>query len=121
MARVVIPTNPEKVLALADNVLAKHGADGASSPLNAMQDNNWAENGPKVEQARTFNAQAKELERQVESLYRQRDTLLTDVKSSLRSSSKMLMGIHSKNPKKLGEWGFDVHDTVSTKKTASKP
>lgn len=121
MARVIIPTNPEKVLTLADKVMAKHTSDGANSPLNALQDNNWTENGPKVEQARALNKQAKELQKEVEKLFEQRDHLLTDVTASLRASSKTLMGIHNKNPKKLGDWGYDVHDTVHTKKNAPKP
>jgi len=44
--RVNIPTNPAQKLDLAARVYAKHTADGANSPLNAMQYHKWDANGP---------------------------------------------------------------------------
>lgn len=115
MARVKIPTNPEKLLSLADTVLAKHTADGPSSPLNVLQDHNWTDNGPKVADAKALNAQAKELEKQVEKLYEQRNALLKSIEATVRSSSRTLMGIYKSSPKQLGEWGFEVNDTAVKK------
>jgi len=116
MARVVIPTNPEKTLSLAEKVLAKHTLDGATSPLNVLKDFNWTDNGPKVMQAQLLNTQAKDLEKQVEKLYQDRDALLKPVTDTLRASSKMLMGIYKSSPKTLGDWGFEVNDTPQAKK-----
>lgn len=117
MARVVIPSNAEKALALAKDVLKKHTDDGADSPLNVLQDHNWTDNGPKVAEAVAINAQAKDLEKQVEKLYQDRDALLKPIKDTLRSSSRTLMGIYKSSPKKLGDWGFEVNDTPRKKKS----
>ena len=38
--RIVIPSNPAELLNLAGKIYAKHLEDGATSPLNAMQDYN---------------------------------------------------------------------------------
>ena len=116
MARVIIPTNPEKVLSLAEKVLEKHTSDGAASPLNVLKDFNWTDNGPKVTEAGLLNTEAKKLEKQVEKLYQDRDALLKPVTDTLRASSKMLMGIYKSSPKTLGDWGFEVNDTPQAKK-----
>lgn len=115
MARVVIPSNAEKALALAGKVLKKHTDDGASSPLNVLKDHNWTDNGPKVAEAESLNTKAKELEKQVEKLYQDRDALLKPIKDTLRSSSRTLMGIYKSSPKTLGDWGFEVNDTPQKK------
>ena len=116
MARVVIPENPEKALRLAEKVMAKHTADGAASPLNTLNDHTWAANGPKVAQALALEAQAKQLEKDVENLYKQRNALIAPVKETLRSSRDLLLAAYKTNPKKLGEWGFEVNDTPQPKK-----
>lgn len=116
MARVVIPSNAEKVLSLADKVLKKHTSDGDSSPLNVLQDHNWTDNGPKVAKAIALNNKAKALEKEVEKLYQDRDALLKPIKDTVRSSSRTLMGIYKSSPKKLGDWGFEVNDTPQKKK-----
>lgn len=120
MARVIIPSNAEKALALAKLVYGKHQADGANSPLNVLQDHNWTDNGPKIALADDLNAQAKELEKKEEKLYKERDALLKPVKDTLRSSSQTLMGIYKSSPKKLGDWGFEVNDTPQKKKEEPK-
>ena len=119
MARVVISKSPDKLLALAKRVLDKHTADGASSPLNSLRDFSWAEHATKVAAAEALHIQAKELERQVEQLYQNRDALLAPVEQTVRSSARLLNGIYKKSPKTLGEWGFEVNDTP-TKKSDSK-
>lgn len=118
MARVVISKSPEKLLALAKLVYQKHTNDGATSPLNALQDHNWTDNGPKVAEAEDLQAQAKELEKKVEKLYQDRDALLAQVEKTVRASATLLNGIYKSSPKNLGEWGFEVNDTP-TKKTDS--
>lgn len=114
--RVVIPTNPEKKLTLAELVLGKHTTDGAASPLNALVDNNWTANGPKVAQARTLQTNITQLEKDLENMYKQRDLLLAPVTESLKGSRDALVGIYRSNPKKLGDWGFVVNDTPAPKK-----
>jgi len=115
MARVVISKSPEKLLALAKKVYQKHTNDGATSPLNALQDHNWNDNGPKVAEADDLNAQAKELEKKVEKLYQDRDALLAQVEKTVRASATLLNGIYKSSPKNLGDWGFEVNDTPQKK------
>ena len=115
MARVVISKSPEKLLALAKLVYQKHTNDGATSPLNALQDHNWTDNGPKVAEAEDLQAQAKELEKKVEKLYQDRDALLAQVEKTVRASATLLNGIYKSSPKNLGEWGFEVNDTPTKK------
>ncbi len=120
MARVVIPKTAEKMLALAEKVYGKHTADGASSPLNLLKDTDWNTNGSKVAAAKALNDQAKELERQVEKLYQNRDALLTSVEQTVRASAKLLNGIYRNSPRNLGDWGFEVNDTPVKKKESGK-
>lgn len=121
MARVVIPKTPDKMLALSKLVYTKHQADGATSVLNALQDFTWTVNGPKVAQAEALNLQAKELEKQVEKLYQDRDALLKPIEQTVRSSSKLLSGVYKSSPKTLGDWGFEVNDTPQKKGEVPKP
>lgn len=108
--RVTIPRNPKERLELAGRVFAKHQADGAGSPLSALQENNWTTHGPNVAEALTLHNQAEDLSRQIEELYRQRDVLLEPITEAVKSSRDLLLGIHRTNPKRLGDWGFEVAD-----------
>ncbi len=109
--RVDIPSNPSQRLELAERVNAKHDADGAKSPLNALQNHKWDDNGPKVADARGFHTQAEDFQRQANLAYRKRDLLLDEIDESLKSSRDLLLGIFRDNPKELSQWGFDVSDT----------
>jgi hypothetical protein len=114
--RVEVPRNPEKVMELATKITTKHAADGATSPLNALSDDNWTDNGPRLTQAKDLNTQAKQLEKDVENLYKQRDLLLKPVIDTVKASRDLLLGANKKNPKKLGDWGFVVNDSPKAKK-----
>jgi len=115
MARVIISKSPEKLLALAKRVLDKHTADGASSPLNGLNDYSWAEHGTKVAAAEALHVQAKEMERELEKIYQNRDALPAPVEQTVRASANLLNGMYKKSPKTLGDWGFEVNDTTVKK------
>lgn len=110
--RVNIPTNPAQKLDLAARVYAKHTADGANSPLNAMQYHKWDANGPEVANALTLHQQAEDLQRQADLAYRKRDLLMNEIDQSIKSTRDLLIGIYHDNPKELNQWGFDVSDTA---------
>lgn len=112
--RVNIPTNPGQKLDLAARIYAKHTADGANSPLNALKTHTWAVNGPEVANAITLNQQAEDLQRQTDLAYRKRDLLLAEIDESIKASRDLLLGVNRDNPKELNEWGFDVSDTRAT-------
>jgi hypothetical protein len=114
--RIVIPTNAAELLNLAKKIYEKHVADGADSPLNAMQDFNWAVDGPKVAPCQQNNADAEVAAKKAEQLYRQRDQDLPFIKAIVQNSASVLKGIYAKNPKVLGDYGFVVDDSKQTKK-----
>lgn len=118
--RVVIPSSPVSLLALAGKVYQKSQELGATSPLSAMQSNNWETNGPNVATALGYQQQAEALKKQVEKLYEQRDLLLGPIKQSVRSSRDILLGIYSENPKELGEWGYEVNDSQTATQTVTE-
>ena len=114
--RVVFPQNTEELLDLSKKVFAKHTADGASSPLNGLQDHDWADVGPKIEATLRKHLEAEDLRRRSEEAYKERDLILPAIKETLRASALLLKGANAKNPKRLGEWGFEVNDTPPTSK-----
>ncbi len=114
-ARVVIPRNPDEFLTLAKLVFAKHTADGATSKLNGLSDYNWTDNGAKIDEAITLQARAKQMEKDLEELYRLRDIQIAPVDKTVKASRDLLLGAFASNPKKLGEWGFTVNDTAKAK------
>lgn len=114
--RVAIPKNAEELLDLAGNVLKKHTELATASPLNSMVSHSWTDNGPKVATCQDLHKQAEEFARQAEEAYRQRDLLLGEVKESVLASRDLLLGVYRETPKKLGEFGFEVDDTVRAAK-----
>ncbi|MBI5218364.1 MAG: hypothetical protein HY958_05485 [Bacteroidia bacterium] len=114
--RVEIPKNVEEVLALAGQVYQKHQDDGASSKLNSLEDYNWITVGPTINACLEKHKKAEYHKAEMEKMYRERDLLLPGIISILQSSKALLKAAYLKNPKKLGEWGFSVDDTISAKK-----
>lgn len=112
--RVKVFKNAEELLKLASNIAAKHKELGANSPLNPLE---WTVQADKVTEALDFHNKAKELERQVELAYEQRDKRLTDIDDIVKQSRDLLKALYRKEPRKLGEFGFTVDDTPKAKKT----
>lgn len=110
--RVNIPKNPAQKLDLASKIYAKHTSMAATSPLNALQSHTWTANGPEVANAQTLNQQAEEYNRLAEEAYRKRDLLMYEIDESIKSTRDLLLGIYRDNPKELGQWGFEVDDSV---------
>ena len=114
--RVKIPRNPEDLLALATDVYSKHISDSSTSALNSLADYNWTDNGAKIAQAQALQDKAKQMERDLEGLYNQRDLLLAPVDLTVKASRDLLLSIYKANYKKLGDWGFEVDDSPKPKK-----
>lgn len=113
--RITIPTNVQEMIDLGRIVKSKHVADGATSPLNALVDHPWAEMEAQLNESLELHLRAEELKRQMELTYRERDAKLKPVCETLKASRDLLLGIYRSNPKKLGEWGFKVSDSPSSK------
>lgn len=114
--RIVIPKNVEEHLTLAQKVFDKHQADGNTSVLNTLADLDWNVIGPKIANCLAKHHEAEECRRKMEEAYRERDLVLPEIEEILRASKSLLKAIYTKNPKKMGEWGFSVDDTPKTKK-----
>ncbi len=115
--RVKIPSNPVDLLKLATDISTKNTDDGATSPLNAMKDFSWAIETPKLVQAQAKHDEAEEFRKKMETAYKERDLIMTNVKGIIRASRDVLMGINSSNMKRLTEWGFSVESTPAASRT----
>lgn len=114
---VVIPTNADKLLSLADKILQKHYQDGTASKINetlaqALQQ--------KQDIARVENVRQGELDRLKEKLNEERTLLLGwhdtqnaytegTVRSIVTAARDILMGNYRGNERILGDWGFVVN------------
>lgn len=114
--RVAIPRDVPGALALAAKVYKKHLDDGSKSPLSQLEDHNWDVTGPKIALAQAKHEEAEKLKEQMEQAYRDRDAYMPDIVDTTNASKTLLKGKFSKNPKRLGDWGYEVDDTPKAKK-----
>jgi len=114
--RIELPHNPKDVMNLATDIFAKHQDDGESSPLLNLDGIDWAVIGPTIPTAQNLHKQAENLKRQMEEAYRERDIYLTAIEEAVKASRNLLKAHNQKNPKRLGEWGFDVADSTPVPK-----
>ena len=114
--RISIPRNIEENLNLAQKVFNKHLNDGSTSLLLTLDGLEWKEIGPKIETCLKKHIESEEYKRKMEEAYRERDLVLPEIQEILRASKSLLKATFSKNPKKMGEWGFTVDDTPKVKK-----
>jgi hypothetical protein len=118
--RISITTNVPDGVSLAEKVYTKHQADGAASPLNNLDDVDWAVTGPKLKTCRQQHDLAEQLKKDSEKAYAIRDAIYAEVTEILRVSKNTLKGRFTKNPKKIGDWGFQIDDTPPPKKDKPK-
>lgn len=112
--RIVIPKNPKEMLELAAKIYAKNEAVGAQSPLTSLD---WADLGPKIQEALEFHNEAEELKKQMEKLYEQRNKILLPVDDLVKQSRDLLKAIYRSEPRKIGDYGFEVNDTPAAGKS----
>ena len=116
LGRVEISQNVEEMLNLASKVYGKHQADGDASPLSKLDGISWNDVGPKINPALAKHREAEELKKQMEKAYRERDIYIPEIKEIVMSSRNVLKSLNEKNPKRLADWGFEVHDSVRAPK-----
>jgi hypothetical protein len=73
---------------------------------------------PNWPNAYSLHLRAEELRRQMELTYRERDLLVKPIKEAVMASRDLLLGAYRANPKKLGDWGFEVSDRPATRVVA---
>lgn len=118
--RIIITKNIPDNLDLAQKIYDRHLADGKESLLKNLEDVIWEDIGPQIKQCMQLHRKAEELKRQMEDAYRQRDLAYPKISEAIQSTKLYLKGRFAKNPKKLGEWGFNVDDTPRFKKSNTK-
>jgi hypothetical protein len=109
IVRVNIPQNPTEAIRLMQSVNTRHTDLGDSSPLGGLK---WADLSPAVARAAEHDAKAKEIERELEKRYRERDKEMPLIIQGLRSARDVLLGVNADNPKVLGDFGYTVDDTA---------
>ncbi|GAB4340698.1 MAG: hypothetical protein OHK0038_20250 [Flammeovirgaceae bacterium] len=112
-ARVEIPVNTEELLRLAQIIYEKHQTLGNASPLSALD---WDKLGTKINETLMLHLEAEELKRKSELKYRERDALLKPIDALVKQTRDLLKALYRSEPKKLGEFGFNVDDTPKIKK-----
>jgi hypothetical protein len=124
MARVKIPKNKDAAIKLAQSILQKHQADGAASPLAAL---NIADMTAKTATADTQNQLSAKLYRDAETATQNCDLAVgTDfttpgtVNTYNTSVRDLLLGIYKGNEQKLGDWGFEVDQSTAAQSQAAK-
>lgn len=126
MARVKIPKNKDAAIKLAKAILAKHQADGAASPLAAL---NIQDMTAKTGTADTQNQLSAKLYRDAETATQNCDNAMGadyttpgTVNCYLTAARDILAGINKGNEQKLGDWGFEVDQSpAATTAKATKP
>lgn len=122
MPRIIIPNNKAEKIKLAKAIVAKHKADGASSPLASI---NIADLEIKATTAAEKLELSDKLHRDAETATQECDSSLGknystpgSVNFYLASVRDLLSGVHKSHEQKLGDWGFEV--TQSNKAAAPK-
>ena len=113
--RVVLTTNPKENLDAAKSVYEKHLALGAASPLNILQDVDWAATGAKIAPTLIEHAQAEFHKGESEKHYVNRDKQMPEIVNALKKSIALLKASFGDNPKKLTDWGINVDDSPKVK------
>lgn len=123
MARVIIPTNPDQLIALAKSIAAKNTADGASSPLSSL---NMADMATKTTTADTQNQASAKAYRDAELATQNRDIALGADRSTqgtvnyhVASVRDLLLALYKGNEQKLGDWGFTVDQSAQSNAKAA--
>lgn len=113
--RVVIPRNPNDLIDLAEKIYGKHQEDGNESPLAAMKDRSWTNEGPRVAVCKEKHTKAEEARKLSESLTKECNIVLLDIDQIVKASRDVLLGVNRANPKRLADWGFTVIESSAAK------
>jgi hypothetical protein len=105
MSKISISKNPKELLNLGGRVYKKHQEDDTASVLVGLE---WDSVGPEIQSGIDLHDKVKGMERELESLYEKRDAIVEKVKDQVFRSRDILKGIHRKDLRRLGDWGFDV-------------
>jgi hypothetical protein len=117
--RVVIPTNPEDLVKLGENIVAKHNEDPAASPIAGLDMEDFE---TKVTGADSKQKEAEKLRKDSETATEERDGLLGHRKDQNSNTAgtilnyvsrvrDILLGNFRGEEQKLGDYGFTVNQS----------
>ena len=107
--RVPMPDDPSDAIHLMRSVKDKHTALAAASPLGGLE---WDKITAALEAAETQDALSDQCYRDAEKATKERDLQMPAVNDALRSARDVLLGVYRSNPKKAGDFGFTVNDSL---------
>jgi glycerophosphoryl diester phosphodiesterase len=113
--RVLLSLNHTEILKLANEIYKKHNEDGANSPLNALKDHNWEEEGDKINPCMSKHLEAEDYRRKMEEAYKERDLLLNPLTEIVKESRDKLVDLYRNDLKQLEKWGFTIEDNPKSK------
>ena len=117
--RVPLPVSSSiDMLNLATKLMEKHLAEGDNSALSKLD---WATLRPAIDKANQLQKDADAHRVQSKMCVEQRNALLNDIKVGIRSSRNILSGVRAGSLQSLGEWGFSVIESTSTRRKTSEP
>ena len=111
--RITIPTNPGDLIALAEDIQARHDELDKESPLSLLD---WKTATPQIKDAAEVQKQINKLNKELEKLVERRNNLIGALGDLVRSSRDILSGVHRGEMKKLGDYGFEVDDSPKARK-----
>ena len=114
--RVVLNKNPKDNLDAATSIYNKHMALGAASPLNILQDVDWASTGAKIAPTLAEHIQAEFHKGEQEKHYVNRDKEMPEIIDAVKKSIALLKASFGNNPKQLTDWGISIDDSPKGKK-----
>lgn len=126
--RVVVPRNSQKLIRLITQVLEKHAADGAKSPLSGLDMKAFS---AQARIASTAFDKSEKLRKESEKAIEERNVALGIVRGQritegtalyfVTSVRDMLLGLYKGREHQLTDWGFEVNTSPRTKKDEEPP
>ena len=113
--RIEVPRNPKEKIELSRRIYDADHALGNASPLASID---WTSQDANIAKAIELHNKAEVLTRELEKIYKERDTLLVVIDDLVKQSRDVLKGVYRKEPFKLGEFGFNVNSTPQKPKKA---
>jgi len=111
--RIRVYINVRKKLELARKIYEKHKAEGCNSPLCSIENFNWDATGPKIDFCLEKHKEASQLNKSVEEMYRQRDSVLAEITDIIGATKLLLKSKYHLGPEELNEWGFLDYTSIT--------
>ncbi len=113
--RVLLSLNHIEILKLANQIYKKHSEDGTNSPLKALKEHSWDEEGDKINSCLSKHLEAEDYRKKMEEAIIERDRLLNPLTEIVKESRDKLVELYRNDLIQLEKWGFKVEDKPKSK------